>query len=46
MFALYNYFTQNQFLHKNQYGFVKHSSTSNAVLDIYNEIILHLNEKK
>jgi len=33
---LYNYFTQNQFLHKNQYVFVKHSSTSDTVLDIYN----------
>ena len=33
---LYNYFTRNQLLNKNQYGFVKHSSTSAAVIDAYN----------
>ena len=45
-FQLYNYFTRNNLLNKNQYGFVKKSSTSDAVLDIYNQILQNLNEKK
>ena len=45
-FQLYNYFTRNNLLNKNQHGFVKKSSTSDAVLDIYNQILQNLNEKK
>ena len=43
---LCNYFTRNQLLNKNQYGFIKHSSTSDAVIDAYNEILLNLDQKK
>ena len=45
-FHLYNYFTRNNLLNKNQNGFMKKSSTSDAVLDIYNQILQSLNEKK
>ena len=45
-FQLCNYFTRNNLLNKNQHGFVKKSSTSDAVLDIYNQILQNLNEKK
>ena len=43
---LYNYFTKNKLLNNNQYGFVKHCSTSDAVIDAYNELLLNLNKKK
>ena len=43
---LYNYFTQNKILTQHQYAFKKHSSTSDAVADVYNQILLNLNEKK
>ena len=43
---LYNYFTTNQLLNKNQYGFLNHSSTSDAEIDAYNEILLNLDQKK
>ena len=43
---LYNYFTQNNILNKNQYGFIKHSSTNDAVMDAYNEFLLNLNKKQ
>ena len=43
---LYNYFTKNKLLNNNQYGFVKHCSTSDAVIDAYNELLLNLNQKK
>jgi len=43
---VYNYFTQNSLLSKNQYSFIKHSSTSDAEMDAYNEILANLNEKK
>ena len=45
-FQLYNYFTRNNLLNKNRYGFVKKFSTSDAVLDIYHQILQNLNEKK
>ena len=43
---LYNYFTQNKLLSNKQYGFIKHSSTSDAVMDACNEILSSLNEEK
>ena len=43
---LYNYFIQNNILKKNQYGFIKHSSTNDAVMDAYNEFLLNLNKKQ
>ena len=43
---LYNYFTQNKILDKNQYGFIKHSSTNDAVMDAYNKFLLYLNQKQ
>ena len=45
-FQLYNYFSKNNLFCKNQFGFKKHVSTTNAVIDIYNEILMNLNEKK
>ena len=43
---LYNCFIKNQLLNKNQNGFVKHCSTSDAAMDASNEILLNLNKKK
>ena len=43
---LYNYFSQNKILTQHQYGFKKQSSASDAVADVYNQILFNLNEKK
>ena len=43
---LNNYFIQNNILNKNQYGFIKHSSTNDAVVDAYNEFLVNLNKKQ
>ena len=45
-FQLYNYFYQKNIFCRNQYGFRKNSSTNDAVFDIYNELLLNLNNKK
>ena len=45
-FQLYNYFHQKNIFCRNQYGFRKNSSTNDAVIDIYNELLLNLNNKK
>ena len=43
---LYNHFTQNNILNKNQYRFIKHSSTNDAVMDAYNEFLINLIKKQ
>ena len=45
-FQLYNYFIKNNLFCKNQYGFKKHVLTNDAVIDIYNKILMNPNEKK